>query len=124
MGIDLLDLYRGKLTVRRVMSFMKEFEPESSVFLKAQMRLQLEISEEEELWGTDRHLLCGVLNRLGQLNYLTEYALWAKSDEKKRGQPPRPPDPIFPPGYQPPKPVMSTPEQLAGFFGAHGATKS
>jgi hypothetical protein len=112
-GIDLLDLYRGKVSMRRVIAVVKHL-PHTSAFMQELGKREV---GEAVHWGPTEHLMCAMVNSNRSLEYLTAMLLWAKSDQKTPE--PKPLDPIYPPGYQPPeeeKPVFTTPDQLAGFF--------
>jgi hypothetical protein len=63
-NLDLVaDLGTPRLTWRRLRILIERLPPESSVFRSV-------VGEEAALWTPDRHLLAGVLDRLGTTSYL------------------------------------------------------
>jgi hypothetical protein len=58
-------------------------------------------------WEDDTLLASVIANGINELNYRTANYHWAKQGkDAKRSEKPKPPEPIMPPGYEPPKPKV------------------
>lgn len=79
--------------------------------------LRRELDTDEGLWDEQTHLLAGIHNVLQDIRYLDAVALWAKQKKPKEADKPKPPTPIRPPGWKPPKKKMATTKEAAAFFG-------
>lgn len=108
-GIDLLDFYRGRLSLRRLVVFSLELGNDSLLMKELGWR---ELGD-KILWDHKDYLAAANANSSRELVYLTALNLWGKGGGK--GERPKPPDPIHPPGYVPEKPKMSTREDFAVF---------
>lgn len=115
--IDLLDLWRGTLSPRKIRVLVKHLPPESATVRALNPR-----TPEEEHWTTDRQLLAGICDRVDQLTYTTSIL---GVDQKHRNKI-KEPRPIPRPGVKPPKGTGtirfggrhgSGAKHLAGVFG-------
>jgi len=114
MGIDLLDFYRGKISLRRLAVIVSCLDNNSYLLKELGKR---EIGDSIH-WDPQTHLVCSILNSTRNLEYLAALGLWSKADPGKRGHQPQAPEPVLPPGYEEPKKpiVYAKPEEVAGFF--------
>lgn len=78
-GVDLLDLWRGRLSLRRVAVLVDTLPPSSATAVA--------VHGERALWGPTEHLLATIVDVLQWANY-------QRSDPKKSTQP----EPIARPG--------------------------
>jgi hypothetical protein len=99
-AIDLVDFYRGKITLRRMCLLAIGLPKDSRVHTEL---IRREFNGEEP-WGPSEVMLAAVCDEIRFSNYLTTYGWWLKSEEGKRGPAPTPPERIKPPGFQPEEP--------------------
>lgn len=83
-GVDLLDLYRGKLSIRKLAALVSGL-PRGSA-------LHIAMSGEEALWGTSDYLLAATVDHLAVANWL-----FVQANSKKGARNPYP-DPVPRPG--------------------------
>lgn len=84
MGFDLLDWYRGKMTLRRLMVLVSQLPADGNVCRREGLG-----------WVTSDYQSANVLDRINRVAYLLEVQIWANSDGKS--QAPTPPDPVWRP---------------------------
>jgi hypothetical protein len=102
---DLVDFYRGKLTLRRLALLAGELPHDSRVH-KEMLRREF---DGEDPWGPQEILAAATVDELRLLNWIQVRAQWMKADEKNRGPAPEPPERIPIPGYkQEPQHEMDT----------------
>ena len=113
LGVDLVGFYKGEVSVRRMVTFAKEVESDSS------SRLQKELisrhNYDEGSWNEDTSLLAYIANVTASLHYQQSMDAWGKSDKKQ--DKPIAPKLIKPPGWREPKKVMSPTEDVVSMFG-------
>lgn len=105
--VDLLDYYRGKLSPRRLRVLIRHL-PRESALARA---LHGDVVD----WGLTEHLLAGVVDELAVGNWL-----FVTANSPEHADPPERPRPVPRPGVEDEEEeiVVTTPEQLAAFFGA------
>lgn len=86
-GVDLLDLYRGTLSIRKLSALVSGL-PRGSA-------LHIAMRGEEAMWGTSDYLLAAAVDHLAVANWL-----YVQTHSKKGANNPRP-DPIPRPGTKP-----------------------
>ena len=96
-AVDLVDFYRGKLSIRRLTLLSMEL-PEGSRVHKELMRREF---DGEDPWGPQELLTAAAVNEIRYSNWLQALVMWQKADEKSRGPAPEKPETIKPPGFQP-----------------------
>jgi len=111
MGIDLLDFYRGKISLRRLCVLASCLDNNSHLMKEIGRR---DIGD-VVTWSPAEHLACAIANAVRYQCYLTELNLWGKGGSK--GERPQPPEPIHPPGYQPPPIRIGSAQELAQLLG-------
>jgi hypothetical protein len=85
-GIDLLDLYRGRLSLRRLAVLVRQLPPESAT---------VRALTPEAAWSTTDYLLAAVLDAARWGNWLTVETNKRKGAKNPRPLPvPRPGDPV------------------------------
>lgn len=109
-GIDLLDLYRDKLSLRKLLLFAVRL-PKTSHLMQA-----IGQSEHGEAvrWNEDTYFLADCANNLRLANYLFQMKMYLQND--KKGQEPKMPDMIHEPGYEEPKAEFAKEDQLLAMF--------
>ncbi|MGW3232472.1 hypothetical protein [Kitasatospora sp. NPDC001095] len=108
-GVDLLDLWRGRLSLRRVHVLI------SSLMHKPGRSVLLAELDETTQWGTAEHLMARVSDALELSNYL-----FIKANSESSADLPIP-EPIPRPGAEAlelpaPEPDFASGDQLADFF--------
>jgi hypothetical protein len=83
-GVDLLDLYRGKLSIRKLLSLLSGL-PRGSA-------LHIATEGESATWGTNDYLMANAVDHLAAANWL-----FVQANSKKGAKNPRP-DPVQRPG--------------------------
>ena len=107
MGVDLLDFFRGKLSLRRLVSLLFSL-PEGS-------RLRRHLEGPTGLWDRSDYLTANVIDGLNSVAYWSQYNIWFKSTPDSRGDAPEFPRPFPRPGDLPPEEEVvefSSPEQV------------
>ncbi|MEV6674777.1 hypothetical protein [Streptomyces sp. NPDC051162] len=111
-NIDLLDLWRGELTLRRLHVLISSLLPrQGSGALAAAV-------DESAMWSHEAHILARVSDALEASNYLF---IRANSASDSRLDPP---EPMWRPGIaqvEPEKPAMASGADLAAWFGEMNA---
>lgn len=69
---------------------------------------------DEVKWDQKDYLSAAQANATRDVAYLTSLLVWLKGGAK--GMQPKPPEPIRPPGWKPPKPKMLDTQGVAEFF--------
>ncbi|MFE7313813.1 hypothetical protein ACFU7T_12000 [Streptomyces sp. NPDC057555] len=113
-GIDLLDLWRGCLTLRRLHVLI------SSLLTKQGSGALVRAVDESAMWSHESHLLARISDALEAANWLFIRANSADDTDRD------PPQPMWRPGAEPVesepmKPEMASPSELASWFGAMNA---
>jgi hypothetical protein len=104
--VDLLDYYRGTLSARRLRVLIRHL-PRESALVRA---LHGDVAD----WGLAEHLLAGAVDELAVGNWL-----FATANSDENADPPERPRPVPRPGAEEEEEVVvTTPAQLAAFFGA------
>lgn len=106
MGVDLVDWYRGQVSFRRLVLCSMMLNDKS--FTMRILRRREEELTDQDPWDEQMSVAVATLNTLQGISYLTELSLWAQQKKPKESDKPKPPDPIRPPGWKPPKPKMAT----------------
>lgn len=127
-GLDLLDIFTGKLSFRRLRIVLDNLPPESAFrtalrdsmspedLAAASAEADVADSVSHGPWSLSDQLLASVADSLAVL-------VWAKGDEKKRGKPPKPiPRPGVDSGRRTVKPHVV--EKLQGIRARHAARQS
>ena len=109
-GVDLLDLYRGKLSIRRVIAIATVLNKDSHL---GKILVVREVGPDGE-WDANEYFLAAIVNSSRNLEYLTALRMYFEGGEK--GSKPIPPEPVRSPGYQPPKPIFASTREVMGFF--------
>lgn len=117
-GTDLLDLWRGRLTWRKLAAYVQWLPKDAALYQSMRMArppksaatvngavLVVDEPLDAMQHGYLEELLLNVLNRI-------EAQMWARSDEKTRG----PFTPTLPPGYGLPTNAATNPDALAAYF--------
>ena len=99
-GFDLVHFYQGKMSLRRLTLLAMGLPKDSRVHAELMRR---EFNGEEP-WGASEILAAATVDALRYSNYLQQYNMWMRADEKTRGVPPEMPKQIRPPGFQPDEP--------------------
>ncbi|HEY0868990.1 MAG TPA: hypothetical protein VGD55_01210 [Acidothermaceae bacterium] len=73
-GVDLLDLWRGKLSVRRAWALIEHLGPGSALFRA--------VDPDAAAWSLTDHLLAEILHS-------SNVAIWQRSGDEKAPRPPR-----------------------------------
>lgn len=109
---DLLDLFRGKLSWRKLISYVLELPP------RCRFRLELATREhgEKVLWDEQLQLLTAIANNTASTARFTNASAASKVKNPKDLKPPNEMY-IYPPGYQPEKKKFATAKEIAAFFG-------
>ncbi|MET8702735.1 hypothetical protein ABZW10_28330 [Kitasatospora sp. NPDC004723] len=108
-GVDLLDLWRGRLSIRRVHVLI------TSLMCKPGRSVLLAAMDETAQWGTAEHLLARVSDALELSNYL-----FIRANSEESSDLPLP-EPIPRPGLGPvdlaaPEPDFASGAEVANFF--------
>ena len=121
MGVDLLDFFRGTLSLRALTYAVIGLKKDSRV-VKELTRRHLELDPGEEPWSDDKCLQVDIFNALHTLCFLTEYKMWASQDKKDRksADKPQPPEMVRPPGWKPPKKKIATNREVRSFLAGLG----
>jgi len=114
-GIDLVDYYRKKMSKRKL--FVLAWELPLSSRLKRELGRR-EIGDQIE-WDHSDYLMAATANFAAQNAYLTACIVWQNGGGK--GEQPKEPEMIEPPGYQPPEPEFATTEDIMCFLGSLGS---
>lgn len=109
-GVDLLDLYRGKLSLRKLILLVVRL-PRSSRVVQA---LGVQEFGEGVRWSEETYFLADIANNARISNWLFQNKMWLQND--KRGTEPKFPELIHEPGYVEPKPEVADSGQLLDFF--------
>ncbi|MEF3112420.1 hypothetical protein [Streptomyces chrestomyceticus] len=114
-GIDLLDLWRGELSLRRLHVLI------SSLLSRQGSGALVRAVDESAMWSHESYLLARISDALEASNYLF---IQANSTEEDFGV--DPPQPVWRPGAEvvepePEKPAMASPAELSEWFGAMNA---
>ncbi|MFF4223189.1 hypothetical protein ACFYZH_10025 [Streptomyces abikoensis] len=107
-GIDLLDLWRGRLTLRRLHVLI------SSLLSRQGSGALAAAIDESAIWSHEAHILARVSDALEAANYLFISANTAGDTRLD------PPEPMWRPGaahIEPEKPRMASGAELASWFG-------
>lgn len=110
-GVDLLDFYRGKLSLRRLLVFSHALPVESSLMKELAHREY----GDQILWDSKDYLAAAQANAARELLFFQSLCRWLDGDPRKRGEKPVAPEPIRHPGWTAPKPVMATLDDFAAF---------
>jgi hypothetical protein len=105
--VDLLDVYRGALSWRRLRVLLQHLPPESATWTalrnaapEEELAEQAEQGEpERDRWSKLEHLVATVADRLARVEYVL---ICANTDKKSKR--PAAPEPIRRPGSRPPRP--------------------
>lgn len=91
MGVDLLDFYRGKVSLRRIVIFSCELDKDSLVCQELLRREHGDLAQ----WNQNDYLLADVVDELRYSNYIAQHILY-----KETQNPPtvKKPKPAFRPG--------------------------
>ncbi|MFK0295475.1 hypothetical protein ACIQU6_34090 [Streptomyces sp. NPDC090442] len=113
-GIDLLDLWRGELSLRRLHVLI------SSLLARQGSGALVRAIDESAMWSHESHLLARISDSLEAANWLFIRANSAEDTDID------PPQPMWRPGAEPiepepTKPEMATPAELSNWFGAMNA---
>ncbi|MEU7149723.1 hypothetical protein AB0B15_17065 [Streptomyces sp. NPDC045456] len=114
-GVDLLDLWRGELSLRRLHVLI------SSLLSRQGSGALVRTIDESAMWSHESHLLARISDALEASNYLFIRANTADEDTEID-----PPQPLWRPGTEavepePEKPAMASPAELSQWFGAMNA---
>ena len=114
-GIDLVDVFNGKVSMRRALNFAMTLDM-SSLLMKALGKREIGSAVE---WDQKDYFLASIANAVRNTEYLTGLLLWVKGDCK--GSRPEQPDPIIPPQVEMPetqKPEIkfATGDEIAGLM--------
>lgn len=115
MGVDLVDFYRGKVSLRKLCVFINCLTEDSLVLTELHSRE----NDGEGAWNTPTLLGVQTINLLLAIKHYQEIMLWQRSggsDSEK----PEPPDLIKQPGWKPEKIQMSEPLEIRAFMEAMG----
>jgi hypothetical protein len=112
MGVDLVDFYRGEISLRKMCLFARYLDKDSKVATEMRSRQNLD----EGVWSDEMYVLAGIFNGVMAMKYYTEGQLWARQKKKAAADEPKPPEPIRPPGWRPEKVRMSSDMELHQFF--------
>lgn len=93
--IDLVDFYRGKVSLRRLSAAASRLPRTSRVW----QELAARDNGGHIPWSQLEYLVAADANANRQIAYLLTFFRWI--DTKKKGPEPEFPEPILPPGYQP-----------------------
>jgi len=104
--VDLLRCGLDMTLPARQLALLATYPVEGTLYYNAVAKRE---NNDEIPWTMDQHLAAGHINMLMELIHVTKYISWASagSGAKKSDQPKRQ-DPLMPPGYVKPKPVMLT----------------
>ncbi|MEU6959414.1 hypothetical protein [Streptomyces chrestomyceticus] len=113
-GVDLLDLWRGELSLRRLHVLI------SSLLSRQGSGALVRAVDETAMWSHESHLLARISDALEASNYLF---IQANSAEETGIDPPQP---VWRPGAEavepePEEPAMASPAELSEWFGAMNA---
>jgi len=106
-GLDLLDFYRGKLSLRRLCVAISQLPTTSRV---------VGVVAETERWGIVEYMLASLIDAVLYGNYLQEVWLYGNREKGSGGTEPKPSKPVFRPGQKPEeeKIEFTDPVTLAG----------
>lgn len=114
LGVDLLDFYRGKVSARRLIAIATEL-PQSSLLMRELGRRDVGDSVK---WDQKEYLIAAQANAARETAYYTSMLVWAKGGGK--GDQPTPPEPIYPPGYQPVQKPLASNREIVSFLRSLG----
>lgn len=118
MGIDLLDFWRGdSLSLRRLLTLVKNLPESGRVVTELRRR---ELGEDAAL-DIDFYQRNRIIDTLSWIFYNQNIELWLKSDPKRRGNMPSPPEPYWDPKRDQPdeeeeKPRFASASEIASFI--------
>lgn len=119
MGVDLLDFFRGKISLRRLVVLTQELPTDSRVIRELTTR---EYGPPAE-WDQKDYMLADLIDEARKANYLLEYQLQSQSSKPSK---PKTPKPAWRPqdDRPPDESAFSTTEEVQSFINqfAPGAT--
>lgn len=113
MGIDLLDFYRGKMSLRRLIILILELPPDSLTCQEQGRRLYGEVVR----WDEKTAMTADIANGVRMMFYHLQMDNWNRGQQK--GEKPEAPVLIHEPGWKPEEvePATAVPSNAVGFFG-------
>lgn len=113
MGVQLVDLFAHRVSLRKIVLCARELGEDSLVAKELSRRA----NHDEPVWSEGMQLLAHAVNLLAGIQYYLGVQIWAKQQNPKDSDKPEVPVPIRPPGWRPEPVRMSTDEELFRFFG-------